>query len=121
MVLQILADAFECDARWDLLSTELLGIANARQHQKLRRVDDATRQHDLAFGTHGAPVSVLQHLDPDGAISLKQHAGRERVGHNPQIFAPQGRIEVSDRATAAPSAPDRVLAVAKAQLLSAVE
>ena len=66
-------------------------------------------------------LNAFQHLDPDGAISLKQHAGRKRVGHDPQILAPQGWIEVGDRATAAPSAPDRVLAVAKAQLLSAVE
>lgn len=46
MVLEVSSHTFECNGGCDAMALEFLGIADARQHQKLRRIDNAACQDD---------------------------------------------------------------------------
>ena len=50
VVLQIAADTRQGHARRDALHAQREGIADSRQHQQLRRVDDAAREDHLTLG-----------------------------------------------------------------------
>ena len=49
MILQVLADAGQRHRDLDAVRAQLLGIADAREHQQLRRVDHAAAEQDLAL------------------------------------------------------------------------
>ncbi len=71
VVLEVLADlGGGCDDL-DSVRGELLGIADARQHEQLRGVDRTAGEDHFAAGGDRAPGSALDVLDPGGALSVE--------------------------------------------------
>ena len=66
MVLQVAPDARQAVAHPDVVLAEMLGLADARKHEGLWRVDRAGREHDLALSVGANPI----------AADLELHAGR---------------------------------------------
>ena len=61
------------DARAMPCAVQFVGIADAREHQQLRRVDDAAGEDHLAVGAHDLRLAALHVFDADRARAL-QHA-----------------------------------------------
>src|ERR1700730_3915232 len=79
MILKVLSDPGERNANGDVMASELLGRADAGQHQELRRVDRARGEDHLAFRPRGAARAVANIIDPDGAGSLHDNARDVRL------------------------------------------
>ena len=48
MILQVAANRLQVKQGRDAVALQLITIANAREHQQLRRIDSAARQYDFA-------------------------------------------------------------------------
>ena len=120
MVLQILADPAQRHFRVDAVRAQFLRIADAGQHQGLRRVDGAAGQNDLALGMRDLALAVLQILDADGARALEHDARHQRAGLDPQIGATERGPQIADRCAAPMPVTDRHLDAREAMLLGAV-
>ena len=107
MVLEIAADARQVRHRRDLEPFELVGVADAGQHQQLRRVDRAAGEDHLALGADARGAPALDMIDADCAGALAAHSLRQRAGAHGQVRPAPGRIQVRARRAPAASAPDR--------------
>ena len=120
MILQVLADAAQRHFRLDAVRAQFVRIADAGQHQGLRRIDRAARQDHLALRARDLALAVLQIFDADGARALEQDARHQRAGLDPQIGAPERGPQIADRRAAAMAVADRHLDAREAVLLGAV-
>ena len=120
MVAQVFADAAQLVAHLDAGRLEHVRPADARQFQKLRRVDRAGADDDFPAGAGFVllPVEAVAHAD--AALSVEQQAFGQRVGLDLQVRAPARRVEVAHRGAHATTAADRRLRHADAVLLRAV-
>jgi hypothetical protein len=59
VILQVLAHPPERSLDRDAVRSELLRVADAGQHEELRRIDDAAAEQYLALGARGLLVAVL--------------------------------------------------------------
>jgi hypothetical protein len=110
--------ALERDGGRDAVALEvLLGIADARQHQKLRRVDDAACQDDLGLGTNEDALAVPEIFE---ARRLLTRPRRQRVGLDSEITAAHRRAQISPRCAAATAVADGHLPAPQALLLRTV-
>ena len=91
VVLQVRADTHQVVARLHASGTQLVGIADARQHEQLRRVHRASADDDLAGGGHplghtgGIPV-----LHASGTGPVEQNPLDVSPGEDGQVAAPPG-------------------------------
>ena len=60
-------------------------VADAGQHQQLRRLERAGRKDHLAPGANLLGLLALPVLDADRALALEQDAGGVRMGLDAQI------------------------------------
>ena len=120
MILQILADAAQRDRRRDAVRAQLVRIADAGQHQGLRRVDGAAGQDHLALRRARSCARRSAVFDADRARALEQDARHQRAGLDRQIGAPERRPQIADRRAAPTAVADRHLDAREAVLLGAV-
>ena len=120
MVLEILAHAGQAHPRRDAHRAQMVGLANSRQHQELRRVEHTAREQHLARDRDSMEAAVLGVFDADRARPLEDDPGRERVRLDPEVGPPHGRPQKGDRSAAAAAVPDGPLRAAEALLVLAV-
>jgi len=121
VILEILADPAQRHPHRDAVMAERVRIADAREHQKLRRVDDAAAQDHFALGMRGESRSALDEFDACGAASVEHDAAHKRIRLDCEIGSRQRRAQIGLGSAAAAAVLDRHLAGAEAFLLSAVE
>ena len=82
MILQVRADARQMQKRVDAMDAELRGIADARQHQKLRRADRAGCDDQPPGPPHRASDAISPVFETDRALALEQNPRGVRVREN---------------------------------------
>ena len=87
MVLQVLPDAGQMMHAGDAVLAKCGAVADARQHQQLRRLERAGGDDHLAPGADLLQLLALPVLDADRALALEQDAGGMSVGLDAQIGA----------------------------------
>ena len=74
VVLQVVADARKRRLHGDAVLRQPVRIADAGQHQQLRRVDDAARKDDLARSASRHLLAAAVIFDADGAAPVEHDA-----------------------------------------------
>ena len=87
MVLQVLPDAGQMMHARDAVLAKRGAIADARQHQQLRRLERAGGDDHLAPRADLLGLLALPVFDADRALALEQDAGGVRAGLDAQIGA----------------------------------
>ena len=119
MVLQVLADR-QIDHRLDADRAQMIGRADAGQHQDLRRVERAAAEDDLALGVGVKRLAALLIVDAGGALALHGDA-RDMGAHlDREILPLHRRMQIADRGRAALAVADGILAAAEALARAAV-
>ena len=123
MILQVAPDARQIGLDGDAMLRELVGRADARQHQELRRHIGAGRDDHLGIGMEGFRAGRAFDLHARRPPVLDADACRHGVGDDGQLRIGQdGAKEGVDGAAPAARLPvDRVLHEADAGLAGAVE
>ena len=85
MVLQVAADAGDVEQRPDAERAEVIGRADARQHQQLRRVHRAAAQDDLALGARDLVPAVDEVAHAHGVVLVEDDALDQRVGDDVDV------------------------------------
>ena len=108
---------------WVLMPCALkfIGIADAGEHEHLRRIDHAAREDDFAAGARDFRLTALPVFDADRACALKHDARDQRLDFDGEIFARHRRPQICRRGAAAAPVADGVLVAADAFVLRAVE
>ena len=103
VILQIASDASQRSAHRDAVLAKHVRIADARQHQHLRRIDHARRQDHLALGTHDNALAALQIIDADCPRAFDQYACDQRVDGNIDPTSLHRRPQIGNRGAAPPA------------------
>ena len=101
-------------------SASCVRVADAGEHQQLRRVDRAAAEHDLALRPHLAALPACTYSTPTArpfSISEPRHM---RPRAHREVSPPQRRTQIDGRRAAAAAVADRPLRPAEAVLLGAV-
>ena len=99
---------------------EFVRFADAGQHQKLRRVDDAAAQDDFALGMRGDAFAALDIFDAGRAAAVEDDFRRQRIGLDRELRPLQRRPQIGVGRAAAAAVLHRHLPGAEAFLLRAV-
>ena len=121
MVDQVGADLRQVAHHLDAMLAQMLGRADPRILQHVRRSERATRQDDLAPRPRRRKPRRRAIFEPDGATLREDQPGHVRLGDDLQGLAAARRVEEGARAAPAALAADRRLVIAGAFLLGAVE
>ena len=97
VVLEVPTDAGQVDGDVDAEAGELVGRADAREHQQLRRVEHAGAQDHLALGDDPLDGAVALDLDADAAATLDEQPPGRAPGADDEVRVPLGRREVGAR------------------------
>ena len=119
MVLQVLPDAGRSATTSMPCSVEMLGRADARQHQELRRIDRRGGDDHFTSCLNDLNLFASFDLDADGALILDDDAPREAFDQT-HILPLQRRPQIGVGGRPAAAAMDGLLHRAKAFLLGAV-
>ena len=120
MILEIAADTAQRNGWSDADCSQVIRIADAGQHQKLRRIDSAPAQNDLALRNCGAALSIRHVFDTGSALPLDQHADRKRTRRDGQVASSQHRMEVGACRSVAQACSNGPLRPAEPMLLRAI-
>ena len=120
MVLQVFPHAWRSEPHIDPVRAQMVRIANAGEHQEVRRIDDAAREQQLAFGAGDALLSALLVFDAGRAAVLEHDARRMRAHFHAQVGAAKRRPQISVGGAAAAAVANRHLHAGEAVLLGAV-
>ena len=102
MILKVLTDTLKVDRRRNIVFPKMVSIADARQHQQLRRIDDAACNYNLTLSAgNGRSVATRRIFDSDSFGVLQHHAMRERLGDHCQVRALHSGTQIGDGCTAA--------------------
>ncbi len=119
MVLQVLADR-QIDERGDADRAQMIGRADAGEHQNLRRVEGAAAEDDFALGIGVQRLAALFIVHAGGPVALHRDA-RDMGPHLDRKILPlHRRMEIADRGRAALAVADRILGAAEALPRAAV-
>ena len=86
MILEVAADAGIGGGDGDAHRLQVVGRADAREQEELRRVEGAAAQDHLAVGAELKPFPAAPRLDADGGAILDQDAVDEGAGQDLQIL-----------------------------------
>src|SRR5262249_22843159 len=92
---QALADAGQVDDNGDVHRAQMIGGADARKHQRLRRIYRPARQDDFTIDARLLGTPVLNELDADDFIFVEEQSRDVGAGLDPQVRARQDRLEKS--------------------------
>ena len=104
----------------DVVGAQFVRIADAREHQELRRVDDAAAQNHFAPGVRRHRLAVLYIFDAGRALAVENKPRHQRIDFDVQIVARQRRAQIGVGSAAAAAVAHRHLPDAKTFLLGAV-
>jgi hypothetical protein len=97
MVLQVAADRQVSDAG-DAHLAQMRGRAYSRKHQKLRRIERASRHDHIAARFRLLAVACIRDvLDAGRGRAAHEHARRMRTGLDVKIAAPACRPQIGAR------------------------
>ena len=119
MIVQVLADARQVRDDGDPKRAQVIGGADARQQEELRR-PDCPAAHDDVPRACRLDAAVSRPLDPYAARALEQQAPRGRAREHLEVSLGFDRTEVRRRSTVANALLDAVLHERHAVLRSAV-
>ena len=121
MVLQVAPDLGQVVEHLDAVARKLLAVADAREHQDLRRLQSARAQHHFARGAclHQFVADPIPHAH--GAPALENDPLGVRIRHDLEILPGDSGSQVRLRSRAAQPRARRQLEVAHAPLALAVE
>ena len=106
VVLEIPADPRQCVGYRNADAGEMVGVADARQLQHMRRTDRTRRQDHLAGRVDAldcARRTVAGEFDSDRALAVEQHAMHQRAGHDLQIGPFQRGPQIGPRRALPPA------------------
>jgi hypothetical protein len=118
---QVCAHAGTVRHHRDVVLTQVVGRADARQHQQLGAAHRPGGQDDLDVGRGEHLGAALQVTHPDGAAALDLDRDGQGIGRDGQVRPPGGRMQVGVRRRPPPAAPLGHLVVTDAVLAGAVE
>src|SRR5206468_9583937 len=98
----------------------MVGLADARQHEELRRVEHAAGQQHLARGQGAMQGAVARVLDARRARAVEDDTRRERARYDREVRPAHCRPQYGHRGAAAPTLADRPLTAAEPLLVLAV-
>src|SRR6516225_10202107 len=99
----------------------MLGIADPRQLQNVRRADSACRQDDLArriYPLDSTAGTAARELDTGRPLAVKQDTVHQCMGDELQVWPLQCRVQIGACGTGAAPAAARLLAPADAVLVA---
>ncbi len=94
VVLQVGADAGEVRNDRQVEPAQGVGLADAGQHQELRRIDRAAAQDHFAPGAREAHRAAAGVFDPDCAPAFEYDAQRQAARQHAQVGTPHGRPQI---------------------------
>ena len=121
VVAEVLADRRLVEDHLDFAHRQVLGRADAGEHQQLRRVVGAAAEDHLALGAVLLDLPELRGRDPDRPVALEQDPVDLRVGHHGQVRPLHRRVQVGDGGAGAHPAALGHLVHPDPVLLGAVE
>ncbi len=101
VILQILADAWQIQDRRDPLGFNVIGRANAREHQQLGRVYGASRKDNFLVNVNLMELTLTFILDATNTVSLHNEPMDHGIGLKLQVAAAQCRAQMGNCCTAA--------------------
>ena len=121
VIAQVAPDARQVVRDSDAVLPQLFAVADAGEHEQLRRLQSPQGDDDLRFRLHGLNLRIQRKFDPCGTAIFQDHAPRPRPGDHLQVRPPQMRLQVGARRAPALAVFLRHLVGAHALLLRAVE
>ncbi len=103
VVLEVRADRRQRRDHVDAEAGELVGVADPREHQQLRRADRTGGEDHLAPGPGDGHVRLTAHLDAADAPRRDFEAVRERAGQDRQVRPAGGGTQEGVGAAPAPA------------------
>src|SRR5690606_24967693 len=85
MIVEVVAHAGQIDQNIDAVRAEMIGRANAAEHEDLRRADGASRKNHLGGSAINLALSVLDDLHAGGATVFDDDALGMRVEDDGQV------------------------------------
>src|SRR5439155_24195391 len=114
MVLKVCADAPKLDSWLDADLAQVIRVADAREHQELRRVEDAAREQHFACDRRTLDLAAPGPLHSGragrgrpGAAPVEQDPCRERFRLDGEIWPTPRRPQEGDGGAATPPTLDR--------------
>ena len=92
--LEILADAGQVSDHGDAERVQVIGWADAAEHEQLGRIDGAATQQDFTLGADGVADAVLNVFDGHGAIAIKDDSGGHGAGDDLEVGSIAGGPEI---------------------------
>jgi hypothetical protein len=120
MVAQVLADAGQRAVHREAERIQTLGLADARQLEQLRAVDRAGADHDIARCRRLVHRALHRIAHAGAARAVEDQPLGQRLGHDAEVGALGGRVEIAPRRAHALAGDDRRLAHDDAVLRGAV-
>ena len=120
VILQVAAHALQLLHHLDPVAAQVLGPADAGDHQQLRRGDGARAQDHLARGADRLDRALVHHLEPGAAPALEGQPPRGAAGQHGQVGPRLGRVQVGHRRGTAPPVAHGLLEMRHAVLPGAV-
>ena len=94
MIHNVLADARTVMRHRDSVTTQRIGVADAREQQQMRRFDTPRTQDNLA-GPEDDALALALRFDANRPTALDDHPPHERLGRESQIGASEAWGEIS--------------------------
>ncbi len=121
MVVIVRADARQMMLDVDAVRLERRSVANPGEHQNLRRLNGAGRDHDLAASAHTLAFAADLDFDSRRAPVLDEDPRHERLREDFEVRARACGAQVGDRGRIAPAIADRALPRAVAFRVRTIE
>ena len=96
MISQVLANAGHVFEQRNAHLFEMVGRADAGQHQDMRRADRPGAENDFR-ALNRKPVAAACDLHPDGTVPVEQEAMHQTVRPDAQVQAMPRRVQVAER------------------------